>query len=368
MEISQEKTFYLSYSTSHYKIVILVFLLFAAFYAYSYLGVSFLSIVTYIFLIFLGSILVYPFFNIKRPLYILNAKEIRQNKFYFLPRLISWESIKSISYPASPLLGGKDAITLHRGPFQFMTISLADIDKPLGLLMALNHYRPFRLNESEASEYLQRHFDREKLFYTTLLYLCIGISVLLYASFYMPYVILEDNRYSSFWGLLFLLQLFFSLIISFLIYKNIGARRVFLSIVLFLWISVFLGPFIVEKNAYYNMRAMLAEKKGDYAAAERYSRKAIEIYPEGYSYYETLGKAFFGLGEYDKSIMQFNYILKNNKRLTDYYTAHYHLWIGKSCLKINEVDWAREEFQKVKEFNIEEFNREIALLLKDNSL
>jgi tetratricopeptide (TPR) repeat protein len=113
---------------------------------------------------------------------------------------------------------------------------------------------------------------------------------------------------------------------------------------------------------------MMAEKKGDYAAAVKHSRKAIEIYPEGYSYYETLGKAFFGLEEYEKSIYQFNYLLKNNKRLTDYYTAYYHLWIGKSCLKLNEIDWAREEFQKVKEFNIEDLNREIDLLLKDNPL
>lgn len=101
----------------------------------------------------------------------------------------------------------------------------------------------------------------------------------------------------------------------------------------------------------------MAEKKGDYDSAEVYIRKAIQIHPEGYSYHETLGKILFHRRQYYECIDQFNFLLENDQRLTDYYKAYYHLWIGKALLKLNGIDEAKIELAKVKGADIDEFNK-----------
>ena len=362
MITSYEQNFHLSYSTAFYKIIIVAFLTFSAFFTYSILGKSSLSIGIYTLLIFLGFLLIYPLLSIGRPLYILSEEGIKQNKFFFLPRKISWDKVKSISYPSFPLFGGKDAITLNIG-FSKLVISLTEINKPLELLEVLNGYKPFGFNKYETSEYLRKHFDREKIFYIALLYILIGVAVLIMATIAMPYVWLEDNRYSMLWATLFFTILFITIFLSFVLYKDIHKRKALVKATLLFWLIIFLAPFIVEENAYYNMKALKAEKSKDYIAAEEYIKKAIEIHPEGYSYYETFGKILFGLRKYNESIKQFRFILEKDKRLTDYYKAYYHLWIGKSLLKMNRLNEARKEFQTVEKFNIEEFNKEVETLL-----
>lgn len=362
MLTSQEQKFGLSYSTALYKIIIVEFLTFSAFFTYSNLGKSSLSTGIYILLIFLGFLLIYPLLSIGRPLYILSEEGIRQKKFFFIPRKISWDKVQSISYPSLRLFGGKDAITLDMGSSK-LVISLTEINKPLELLEALNDYKPYGFNKYETSEYLRKHFDREKIFYVTWLYILIGVAVLIMATIAMPYVWLEDNKYSKLWAILFFTILFITIFLSFALYKDAHRRKALVKATLLFWLIIFLAPFVVEENAYYNMKALRAEKNKDYISAEKYIRKAIAIHPEGYSYYETFGKILFGLGKYNESIQQFRFLLEKDKRLTDYYKAYYHLWIGKSLLKLDRLDDARKEFQTVEKFNIKEFNKEVEALL-----
>jgi hypothetical protein len=365
---TEEYKFYLSHGSAAllYKLVIIGFLCFAAFFVYEQLGITSSSALIYAFILVCAGILVYPLINSRKPMYIIDGIGIRQKKYPFLPHELPWSDIKSISYPADTIFGGEDSVFLDVQSSPLITrpfvISLSDIDNPPAFLEALNNFKPFGYDQLRGHIYFQRHHDKERILYITFLYLCMGISVLLMATFDMPYVWLEDNRYSTFWAVLFFSHLLFSGVLSFFAYKDIEKRKTIVKAAILFWFFVTLGPFVVEQNAYYNAKALMAEKRGDYKSAEMYIRKAIQIHPEGYSYHETFGKILFQQGQFTECIDQFNFLLVADKRLTDYYKAYYHLWIGKALLKLDRVDTAKEEFRKVKEFNIDDFNKELDTL------
>ncbi len=362
---TKEYKFYLSHGSSSllYKIVMIGFLCFAAFFVYEQLGITVTSTFIYAFILICTIILAYPLINSKKPLYIIDDIGITQNKYLFFPKNLPWSHIKSILYPTNALFGGKNAVYLEMQSSRSVIISLSDIDDPSAFLQALNNFKPFGYNQLQVQIYFQRHHDKERLLYITLMYLCIGISVLLMATFYMPYVWLEDNRYNTFWALLFFSHLLFFIVFSFFAYKDIHGKKTIIKTAIIFWVFIAIGPFIVEHNAYYDVRAIMAEKKGDHNSAEMYIRKAIEIHPDGYSYYETLGKILFHKGQFTECIDQFNFLLETDNRLTDFYKAYYHLWIGKALLRLDRIDVANEEFKKVKEFNIDDFNKELNTLM-----
>lgn len=366
---TKEYKFYLSHGSSSllYRLVISGFLCFAAFFVYGQLGITASSVVIFIFILLCASILVRPLLKIKSPLYVIDSSGIKQNKYSFLPKEVRWSDIKDISYPANTLLGGKDSVSLEINSHSLLNrpfvISLSDIDDPIGFLETLYQHKPYSYDQSQTRIYFQRDHDKEKILYITLLYLCMGVSVLLMATFDMPYVWLEDNRYNVFWGVLFFSHLLFSVVLSFFAYKDVQKRKGIVIFAIIFWFFVTLGPFIVEQNAYYNLKAIMAEKKGDYASAEVNIRKAIQIHPEGYSYHETFGKILFHKEQFTESIDQFNFLLENDKRLTDYYKAYYHLWIGKALLKLNKIDEAKAELKKVRDANIEDFKKELTTLI-----
>ena len=109
-----------------------------------------------------------------------------------------------------------------------------------------------------------------------------------------------------------------------------------------IWLVVFTGPFLIEKNAYYNARAKYAEKTDNYFEAEQYIRKAIQIHPEGYSYYETLGRVLFGLGDFAGALDTFSFLLDEDERLTPYYRYYYRLWQARALLESGRLREARE--------------------------
>ncbi len=367
MKYHSNSKYFISYSTSIYKLIIVGFLCFSFIYSYNLLGVSSLSIFIYLLFSFFGSILLYPLLNSKKPLYEINESGIRQNKYYFLKRNYSWSEIKSISYPSGSLFGGKSSITLHQANKQSFIVNLSEINTPLLLLESIDKYKPFGFKQYETQNFFNKHHDKERFFYITVLYLCVGIAVLVMATFDMPYVWLEDNKYNVFWAVLFFGHLFFSIFAAIFAYKDIQKRKSLVKSIILIWLFLFIGPFVVENNAYYNVRAIMAEKKGDYSSAEIYIRKAIEIHPDGYTYYETLGKALFGLERFSESIDVFNFLLKNDQRLTDYYNAYYYMWIGKSYVKLGIIDEAKKAFEETKKINNDKFNKEIEIILKSNS-
>lgn len=361
---AKENRFYLDQSAALYKKIMTGFICFALFFVYLHLGVSPLSIFLTIFFLLFGSILLLPSLNKERPLYIISEEGIKQNKVFFLQRLLKWADVKSILYPSSSLMGGKDTVILNIRSGTF-PIGLSDVDQPFELLKCLNRYKPFDLNEEKLKIYFEHSFDREKMFYIILLYIVISVAALLMATFDMPYVWTEDNKYSHFWAALFFVHFFFSVFVAFSAYKEFNKRNSFVKSAIGIWLFVFLAPFLLESNAYYNVRAMKALEANDYATAEEYIKKAIELHPAGYSYYETYGKALFGLGKYDESVNTFKYLLEKDPRLTDYYIAYYNLWIGKSLLRMNRQEEAKRVLGKARELKIEKLTREIDNLLKD---
>lgn len=357
---TEEQKFYIHKSAHLSKKIIFLLACFALFFIYTQIGLDTLSIVLSAIILLFGSIVIYPLLTPNKPFYIVNDTGIRQNKL-FLPRQIRWQEVTLISYPSSPLMGGKDAVTLKMNAGYFV-IGLSEVDRPFELLRSLMNYAPYDLSEYDAKLYFEKSFDREKIFYITLLYLISGLSLVIVAVVDAPYVWTEDNKYSQFWMLLFFAHFLFTIGISFSAYKNFTKRKLLVKSALIFWLFVFIGPFLIENNAYYNLRAMKALESKDYITAEQYIRKAIDIHPDGYTYHETLGKTLYGLRKYDESIDRFKFLLENDKRLTNYYIAYYHLWIGKSLVKQKRIDKAKNEFEMVKEHN-NEFNSEIEELL-----
>lgn len=364
---SEESKFYLNHGSaaSLYRFVIISFLCFAALLIYEQSGVTIASAVIFAFIAGCARILIPPLRNSKKPMYTIADSGITQNKYPFLPKEIPWSHVSSITYPAMLLLGGKGAVSLDMQSGVFMSrpfvISLADIDDPPALLRALNGFKPFGYDQAEGELYFQ-HFDKERTLYITILYICFAISFLGISLFEMPYIMLENNRYSTFWGVLYVAFLFLSTALSIFVYKDIKKRKTLVKAIVFFWFIIGLGPFLAEENAYYNLQGLMAEQRGDFDAAEFYLRKAIQIHPQGYSYHETLGKALFQKGQFAGCIEQFTYLLENNKQLTAYYKAYYHLWIGKALLRLNRIDEARIELEKVRAAAIEDFKAELATL------